>query len=161
MPRVLSRRLLRAPSSSPPAFSPLDEHWLQSSIQGDRFEITGGRLALARSRDAAVRRLGARLVRDHSKSLGEAAAEARRLGISVPKAPTPPQRWELGIVAGLSGTAFDRAYASLEVGDHLQDVTESKEEKAKGSNPAVRRLAAQDLPELRAHLRLSRAALRG
>jgi putative membrane protein len=142
------------------AFSPLDEHWLQSSIQGDRFEIAGAKLALGRSSNAAVRKLAARLRKDHTKSLKEAVAEARRLGISVPKNPTPPQAWEIAAVATFGGRAFDRQYSSLEVGDHLQDITESKEERAKGANTAIRKLAAQDLPELRAHLRLSRAAFR-
>lgn len=142
------------------SFSPLDEHWLQSSIQGDRFELAGAKLALARSSNAAVRKLAAQIRKDHTKSLKEAAAEARRLGISVPKGPTPSQAWEIAAVATFNGRAFNAQYSSLEVNDHIQDITETSEERAKGANAAIRKLAAQDLPELRLHLRLARAAFR-
>src|SRR5690348_6453282 len=65
-------------------YSPLDEQLLQSSIQGDRFEIAGGRIAQSQGATPGVRALGARLVKDHSKSLHEAVAVAHRLHIEVP-----------------------------------------------------------------------------
>src|SRR4051812_39043030 len=58
-------------------YSPLDESTLQTSIQGDRFEIAGGDLAESKAVTPGVRALGARLVKDHSKSLREAVALAR------------------------------------------------------------------------------------
>ncbi len=42
----------------------------------------------------------------------------------------------------------------------VQDITETKEERAKGANAAIRKLAVEDLPELRTHLRLARVAVR-
>src|SRR6187455_2344513 len=77
-----------SPARATATYSPLDEHMLQASIQGDRFEIAGGRLAAARAVTPAVRSLGRRLVRDHTKSLHEAVTVARRLGITVPTTPS-------------------------------------------------------------------------
>ena len=54
------------------SYSPLDEYLLRSSIQGDRFEIAGGKLAQTQAATPAVRSLGARLVKDHSASLKDA-----------------------------------------------------------------------------------------
>src|SRR3954447_14636805 len=83
-------------------YSPLDEQILQSSIQGDRFEIAGGRIGEAKAVTPAVRALAVRLVRDHSKSLREAVKVAHGLGIDVPPAPSPTEEWELKTIAPMS-----------------------------------------------------------
>jgi putative membrane protein len=143
------------------SYSPLDQYLLQSSIQGDRFEIAGGKLAQSKGSKPAVKALGARLVKDHRKSLADAVKVAKRLKIFVPKTPTPSEEWELAIVGGLSGADFDRAYTSLEVQDHKQDIDDMKTEVTDGTNASVRHLARTDLPTLREHLKLSRAAQAG
>lgn len=138
--------------------SGLDSASLRTSIEGDRFEIAGGKLAQQTGQNAAVKALGARLVKDHSRSLAEAVRLARRLNIDVPKTPSPSMEWELSIVSTLSGAAFDQWYTSLEVQDHKQDIDETKNELAAGLNPRVKKLARADLPVLRKHLALSKAA---
>jgi putative membrane protein len=138
--------------------APLDAQWLQTSIAGDRFEIAGGKLALRRSQDATVQRLARRLVADHSKSLREAAATARKLGVPVPSAPMPSMQWELHILRTLPAGSFDAEYAALEVKDHVQDIEEASTEKQKGQTMELRQLARKDIPVLRMHLRMSRNA---
>ena len=108
---------------------------------------------------ATVKSLGARLVADHTKSLKDAIAVARKLGISVPGKPTPSQEWELQIVGTLSGAQFNHWYSSLEVGDHQQDIKESHDEVTEGGNRQVKKLAAEDLPVLKEHLKLAVQAL--
>jgi putative membrane protein len=136
-----------------------DRQWLMTSISGDRFEIAGGQIAQTNSANAQIKALGARLVADHTKSLKSAIKLAHRLGIKVPKAPTPSERWELKTVGRFTGTAFDKSYADLEVFDHKQDIKESKDEVDMGTNRAVRKEAKTDLPVLRQHLKLAKAAL--
>jgi len=148
-----------AAHAATPIYSPLDESSLQSSIQGDRFEIQGGKLAQSKGVTPAVRALGARLVTDHAKSLREAVALAHKLGIEVPDSPTPSEEWELATVGGMSGDSFDASYTYLEIQDHKQDIEESTMEVQKGLNHSVRHLAHSDLPILRTHLRLSKQAL--
>jgi putative membrane protein len=140
--------------------SPLDEMYLQSALQGDRFEVAGGKIAQSQGQNAKVKALGARLAKDHGKSLKEAVALAKTLHIKVPKKPTPSQQWELSIVKSQTGAAFDRWYADLEVQDHRQDIEEASNEKSKGANAKIRASAAKELPILRKHLALSRAALK-
>jgi predicted outer membrane protein len=149
-----------AVSSAKSSVPPQDEQYLMTSIQGDRFEIIGGKLAKAKGNSTAVRGLGARLESDHSKSLKESVKLAKKLHVQVPKAPTPPERWELKVVATYSGAAFDRWYSDLEVQDHKQDITEASDERSKGGLHSVRASAAKELPALREHLKLSRAALK-
>src|SRR3954471_19124747 len=83
--------------------SGLDKTWLQGAIQGDRFEIAGGKIA-QKSQNPAVRALGARLVKDHAESLSEARRLARRLHVHVPKGPTETQGWQLDILNATSGS---------------------------------------------------------
>jgi putative membrane protein len=156
---VLSAASVAGAAAKP--YSPLDEYMLQSSIQGDRFEIAGGQLAQSNGTSATIKSLGARLVKDHRKSLSDAVKVAKQLKISVPKTPTPSQEWELSMLAGLPATSFDAAYASLEVQDHKQDIDDTKTEISEGLNAKVRHLAREDLPVLRQHLKLSKQAAAG
>jgi len=136
-----------------------DKQWLQTSISGDRFEIMGGKIALNKSSSEAVRALGQRLISDHTKSLHESIALAHRIGIKVPKDPTPSMQWELMMVSQLNGSSFDYNYSKLEVYDHSQDIEESKAEASDGTNTLVRQAAKKALPMLTMHLMLSKHAL--
>jgi putative membrane protein len=140
-------------------YSSADEQWLMTAIEGDRFEIQGGKMAEDKGTTAAVRALGARLIKDHSSSLAQAAHLARQLGIDVPASPSPSQAWELRTVGSFAGAVFDRSYADLELSDHKQDIQEGKDEWAGGLNHAIRHLAHGELPTLREHLKLAQAAL--
>ena len=139
-------------------YSAGDEQWLMTSIQGDRFEITGGKTAQGKAQSTVVRDLGARLVKDHTKTLSDAEKLARQLGISVPGSPTPAQQWQLRVVGSFQGTAFDQWYSDLEVRDHQQDITETKDEVQNGCNAKVRQDARNDVPILRTHLSLAEKA---
>jgi putative membrane protein len=145
-----------APAKAPHGqVSAADKIWLQSGIEGDLFEIAGGKIAQQRASSQAVKDYAARLIADHTKSLKEATALAKAHGVKVPKAPSQSEQWELKMVGALSGTAFDAAYADLEAADHQQDIAETTEEVADGTNLGVRRAAKKDLPTLRAHLRIA------
>jgi putative membrane protein len=168
--------LVLGPAASAPAASPTartqecgsggrhrtsaqDATWLMTGIEGDRFEITGGAAAQSKGATAAMKAFGARLVKDHAKSLRDAARAARRFGIDVPKTPSPSEQWELRTVGAFTGAAFDRSYADLEVQDHIQDIQETKDEISEGCSSTVRSLARDDLPVLRQHLTIARQLL--
>jgi putative membrane protein len=148
-------------ASSGTQLSAKDVNYLQTSISGDRFEIIGGKLAMQKGSSAAVRALGRRLVMDHSKSLHEAVAEAKRAGVKVPEAPTPSMVWELQTVKSMNGSGFDRAYTSLEVKDHQQDIEETSFEVQHGAAQEIKQSAKKELPILRMHLALSKKAAAG
>jgi len=129
------------------------------SIQGDLFEIRGGKLAQQKGTTQKVRELGATLVRDHTESLTKSTALAKKLGIQVPSEPSPTQQWQLRVVAQFSGTQFDRWYSDLEVQDHKQDIKEAQDEVDKGCNPEIRADAKGEIPTLQKHLSLAEQAL--
>jgi putative membrane protein len=147
-------------NSTSTTVSGLDKMSLQTSMEGDLFEIAGGKLALKKSHTAAVDALAKRLIRDHTKSYLDAARIAKKLGVKIEKTPTPSETWELLTLAKVSGSTFDRWYTSLEVYDHVQDIQETTDEIQDGTNAAVVSDAKQDLPMLKMHLKLSKAALK-
>jgi putative membrane protein len=138
----------------------LDENWLSTSIQGDRFEIAGGQMALQKSQNAAVRTLAQTLVTDHTKSLKATIKVANKLHTQIPHQPSESQAWELRIVSSFSGTDFDRWYSSLEVADHKQDISEASAEHHNGKQAHVRAMAGHEIPTLKKHLNLAEAAVK-
>lgn len=140
--------------------SGLDKSSLQTSMEGDLFEITGGKIALKKSHTPAVDALAKRLIKDHTKSYIDAAKVAKQVGVKVEKTPTPSETWELLTIAKVSGKTFDTWYTSLEVYDHVQDIQETTDEIRDGTNAAVVADAKHDLPMLKMHLKLSKAALK-
>jgi putative membrane protein len=147
--------LARGTAHASRAYSAWDQQWLQTSIEGDLFEIAGGTVAQQKGSTAAVKAYGLRLVTDHTKSLKDATKLARALGIKVPKAPSPSQQWELQTVAGFSGAQFDANYADLEAKDHQQDISEAKDEVKDGTNASLRHDAKTELPTLKQHLKIA------
>jgi putative membrane protein len=134
--------------------SGLDEEWTMAALEGDLFEIKGGKIAQRQGQNAAVKQLGERLTSDHSEAYAAGRKLAKKLGIEVPTEPTFPEQWELQTVGGMTGSAFDSGYTSLERLDHKQDIEDAKEELEDGSNAQVKALARTDLKMYREHLAL-------
>ncbi|HZT16046.1 MAG TPA: DUF4142 domain-containing protein [Gaiellaceae bacterium] len=147
------------PAQAAAPTSAWDKEWLKTDISGDHFEISGGKMALKKTHNAAVLALAHRLVSDHSKSLQEAVKLAHSLGIKPPDGPTPSMTWELKMVGSLSAGQFDYWYSNLEVYDHSQDISEAKSEASEGTNTQVRKQAQTEIPMLRLHYDLARRAL--
>jgi predicted outer membrane protein len=145
-------------TTSGAAVSAQDANYVQSSISGDRFEITGGKFALKQSTNSAVLSLARRLIKDHTASLAKTVGIAKQFGIKVPMAPTPSEVWELNTVHTMSGANFDLSYTSLEVKDHQQDIEEATFETSHGSNPTIKQDAKTELPTLQIHLKLAQSA---
>jgi predicted outer membrane protein len=140
--------------------SGLDKQYLKTAIEGDRFEIAGGNLALSTSQNATVLALAKRLIKDHSKSLSDALKRAKAVGAGRPSSPSPSQQWQLSVLKTQTGPTFDQWYTSLEVKDHMQDIDEATTETSDGSHPGVKSDARKELPTLRTHLKLSQAAFK-
>jgi putative membrane protein len=137
----------------------LDKYWLQTSVEGDIFEIRGGHIALHRSHNEKVRFLARTLIKDHTKSLRETRMLAHRLGVEVPNEPSPTEKWQLEEISEMRGSEFNHDYSQLEVADHIQDIQDAMDEVAMGCNHQVRELAKQDIPMLKYHLKLAHRAL--
>jgi putative membrane protein len=148
-----------AAQAANPGVPGLDEQYLMTSTAGDLFEVQGAKLALSKTSNPAVQKLANRLKKDHHKSFVEATNLAKHLGASSEDKPSPSQQWELQMLGTLTGPTFDHQYSLLEVKDHKQDISEAAYEAHHGADAAVRKSAKDEIPILKAHLSLSKAAL--
>src|SRR3954465_2558963 len=97
-------------------------HFLLETAEGAHFEITMGKIAARKGHSREARAAGRVMVRDHSGELHAVQALAKTLGVKLPTAPSILQQHEIGNTSKHTGAAFDRAYARLEVEDHIVDL---------------------------------------
>jgi putative membrane protein len=130
----------------------LDRVWLKHIAQADLAEVATGNLAEEKGTSEGVKALGAMLVTDHTKHLQQVQTLAGTIRVTLPTAPAPWQQWQADVLGTLSGAAFDQAWATAQVADHLTNIDETQDEIADGCNRAVRALASATLPVLQMHL---------
>ena len=118
-----------------------DRHFLLETAEGAHFEITMGKIAARKGHSREARAAGRVMVRDHSGELHAVQALAKALGVKLPSAPSILQQHEIGNTSQHTGAAFDRAYARLEVGDHIGDLQSADGETVEGQLAATRALA--------------------
>jgi putative membrane protein len=105
-----------------------------------------------------VRRAARAYAGDHKKSAAETKRLAKALGVQADFSPSPSQQWEIQMLANIDASVFDHWYSYLETLDHKQDLFEARQEVENGSNPSVVASARKEIPMLKRHLKLARAA---
>jgi putative membrane protein len=136
-----------------------DRTFLVAAHQSNLAEITGGYVALAKSKDAQVRRIARQLITDHRRLDAKVRAVACHHGVRLPDRPSAEQQRQLAAVAAKSGTEFDVAWLKLQEAGHLQTLALIGRELGTGRAPDVKALASGAAPVVREHLAMVRAAL--
>lgn len=156
-----------ASKSAPVARSKIshrDRRFVENAVRSNMAEYELGKLAEQHASSPEVKQFAERMVSDHGKA-GEALREvAQHNGITLPDKPKHSETREMGKLAKLTGTQFDRAYIDHMVKDHRKDVKEFQEQAQKAKDPEVKKIAEQMLPTLKEHLQMaeqSQAALGG
>ena len=120
---LFSGALFSAGSAQSAALDLTDPEVAHVAVTANSIDIDAGKLALARSRNEAVRQFANTMVTDHSAVNQQAAALAGRLQVT-PKDNAVSQSLQAGAsdarksLDRLDGTAFDRAYMDREVAYH-------------------------------------------
>jgi len=139
---VMAALLLAVPARASANTVPnWDRHFLLETAEGAHFEITMGKIAMRNGHGREARAAGRVMVRDHSGELHAVETLAKAMGVKLPSAPSILQQHEIGNTSKHTGAAFDRAYARLEVGDHIVDLQSADGETVEGQLPAARALA--------------------
>jgi putative membrane protein len=134
-----------------------DRHFLIETAEGAHFEIKMGKIAERKGHSREARAAGATMVRDHSGELHAIQAVAKSLGVKLPSGPSILQEHEIGATSQHTGAAFDRAYARLEVGDHIMDIQSADGEAREGTLAAPRAAAEKYRLMYQRHLAIFRA----
>jgi putative membrane protein len=121
-------------------------------------EVQMGHLASTNASNAAVKSLGAMMVKDHSKANDELKQWASAVGYTLPTGLDADKQKKYDDLKAKKGADFDRAYTDLMVSDHKKDIAEFKEEASKGSETSLKAFAGKTVPTLEHHLMESEKA---
>ena len=130
-------------------------NFLQEVVRTDSTEIQIGQLALKKSSSAGVKKLGQMLIDDHATSGQEATRIANTLQVSLPVDQTVDQAATYQALAGLSGSAFDRAFIDSIIHSKQAAIAEY-EQQAASNDGEVAAFAQQTLPALEGQLSMAR-----
>jgi putative membrane protein len=146
-----------SPTSRAPV-SAQDRAWLGEAHQANLAEIEVGDLAGKKGTTSEVRTAGRMLVTDHTAFDGKVTHLAGRLGVSLPKTPTPADATVATRLRNESGKTFDQDFLSTMVSGHQKVIADTRTQVSQGSSARVIALAKQALPELRKHLAMLKKA---
>jgi putative membrane protein len=136
------------------AMAKSDKQFLSDAIKTDNAEIALGQLAAQKGSTDGVRKYGQTLVTDHQKGKDAAVALAPDLQVKPMEGLAPDARKEEQKLQALSGSKFDKEFASFMIAGHKQAITEFQEKAGEGDRP-VPELAKQTLPTLQEHLKMA------
>src|SRR4051794_34695489 len=105
--------LTPATALAAPSVGRWDREYLDTTVQGARFEIAAGHVAERHGHSATVKALGRRFATDHSNELKAVLALDRQLGVKPPGGLSIMQRHEISQFSRHTGAAFDRAYVRV------------------------------------------------
>jgi len=142
-----------APAEAAAAAAPStqDSDYLRAAHQAHLAEIAAGGLAARKGGSARLRELGERLVTDHTRLDRELGEVSTALALELPDGPTADQRALAVELEGASGLDFDSLFVSTQMDAHAKALSLGEKELADGSDPAVKQVARNAAPVIRAH----------
>jgi putative membrane protein len=126
------------------------ETFLKKAIEGNFAEVSMGDLAQKNGQSDDVKSYGKMLSADHGAANQKAMDAAKGLGMNPPTGPNAKQKADYDKMSKMSGTAFDKMFATHMVADHQKDIAEYK--KATKNKDAAGEYAAGQIDTLQKHL---------
>jgi len=131
---------------------PADSTFINEAATGGMLEVELGKMAQEKASSADVKAFGQRMVDDHSKANDRLKTIAQEHGVTLKESLGRDQKQTLDRLTALHGTAFDRAYMSAMVKDHVEDVAKFRREANRAEQTPAKQFAAETLPTLESHL---------
>lgn len=139
------------------AASSQDQAFVNEAATGGLMEIQLGKLASQKSSDANVKQFGERMVTDHTRLNQELGTAAKASGLKVPTELTSTQQAEYNRLSKLSGKAFDKAYITLMVKDHTDDLASFQKQEAATHNAKLKKAVSGAIPVIQEHLGMAKS----
>ena len=148
-------RAQSAPTTSPGTTTTVkmnqkDVNFIQKAAGGGAQEVANGKLAEKQGQSADVKRIGARMVADHTRATTELTALANRKGVKFDTRGVKAQN--------IPTAGFDRQYLMLLDEVHKSDIAEFEKEAKSGDDSELKAWAAKTLPTLKEHLAMVKEA---
>lgn len=145
-----------APGQSPGTevvkLSQKDVAFIQKAAGGGAQEVENGKLAERQGKSPDVKRIGARMVADHTRINKELTDLANRKGVKFDTRGVRAQN--------IGATDFDRTYLKLLEELHKSDIADFQKEATSGNDRDVKAWAAKTLPMLKEHLAITQNAMK-
>ncbi|MCQ8277203.1 DUF4142 domain-containing protein [Acetobacteraceae bacterium KSS8] len=144
-----------APTPAPPAPPPLaaaDASFVTSAAQGGMAEIQEAQLALSMARNPKVKAYANKMVTDHTAADDQLKQIAASKNVTLPADISDVQMKQENDLKALKGHAFDREYIADQIADHQEMVTLFQNEATNGTDPELKKFAADTLPTVQQHL---------
>ena len=129
-----------------------DAQFIARAVGGNEAEIENGKMAMKKAHGAEVKKIAARMVSDHTKMNNSLLAFAGKNGVRVTTGTVKPQN--------IGEKDFDRAYLQMLEQAHQTDIADFERQAKTGGDTELRSWAARNLPGLKAHLAMTRDALK-
>jgi len=135
------------------AISGSDRQFIVEAEKANIEERNLGRVALKKSQNSGVREYAQELIDDHTAALRDLVDLMRKEGMRQPDSLPQAKHEALEKLDDLSGSAFDRQFVALMVGEHQKAVASFRNEQSSATDEDVRDYAGKVLPVLQKHLR--------
>ncbi|GAA2273790.1 hypothetical protein GCM10010145_52890 [Streptomyces ruber] len=148
---------ISVPAAFAAGVSGQDETFLKGAHQGNLAEIAAGEDASKNATSACVKKVGAVLVRDHTKLDADVKTLAGKVDVTLPASPTAEQEKELAAVRAEAGsTAYDTAWLTAQETAHRKTLALIDQELEDGQNAEVVAAARTARPVVAMHLEMVR-----
>ena len=126
------------------------ETFLKKAIEGNFAEVSMGDLAQKNGQSDNIKSYGKMLSADHAAANLKALGAAKGLGMNPPAEPNAKQKADYDKMSKMSGSAFDKMFATHMIADHQKDIAEYM--KASKIEDAAGEYASGEIDTLRKHL---------
>jgi putative membrane protein len=137
--------------------SPQDMQFLRTASAAGLSEVQEGQMAQSKG-DAAVQKIGAQMVTDHTRINHQLANLAQMKGIVVSGSASNAQAAQAAYLNELGGASFNRIYLRDQKRAHEQAIKLFQTEAQSGTDADLKKFAATNLPILQQHLQMIEAA---
>jgi putative membrane protein len=137
-------------STAPSSLSDKDKAFMKEAAKGGQMEVDMGHMAEKQGKSADVKKIGGRMVADHTKANNELMAIAKKKGVDLSKEKPKMEK--------MNDADFDKQYINAMVKDHEKDLSEFQAEAKNGSDADVKAFASKTSEVIKKHLALVKAA---
>lgn len=118
----------------------------------DMYEIESGKLAQSMATMEECKKLGSKLVADHTKSSADLKAAAAAASVTVPAAMPAEQQAMIDALKAAKGPAFDKLFLEQQKEAHRKALATLNSYAAGGDVPSLKEFAGKTAPVVKRHL---------
>mgnify|MGYP001420681592 CR=1 FL=1 len=141
-------------SVAAPVGATTDAGFVTNAAIGGMYEVEAGRIAADRSRNAAIKTLGRKMVTDHTAAGEELKAVASGQNLTVPTALDERRQGMIDNLRGAPDQDFDRVYLQQQEAAHNETAALLGAFNQMDGNAALKAWSAKTLPVITGHQRM-------